>query len=386
MPEPDPKAFDEGPYGQELIQIELGLKSWPEPDAKRHHFIPRFLLNRFAKDDERLVQLDKTTGKPQVIPAKSAASRHHFYTFADGEGGKSSVVEGIFGMVENHAAPALKRLEETGEVTDVDRAAIAMFLAYLWQRTPAARERAGKLAQETAAGLMASKVNDRDAFMELLREQAEEDEEMRKTPKEAEELRQHTLEMLKDGSLSLTDPDGGATTSLLMEVAHDSAMLMFAGMEWTLIRADGAEFVTSDRGAASFDPTPQHPWSSHTLYSSPNAQTFFPISAECCLLLSPGEPELRTYEAKQATVMEVNLRIYGWTDRYIYGRTQDAVTAVRRALKKRPRLAAAPLPHRQVMVIERDPDDDRLAQAHIARGWEPYMIEQDENGLPRQLD
>jgi Protein of unknown function (DUF4238) len=382
----DLNAFDEGPFAQELIQIELGLKSWPEPDAKRHHFIPRFLLNRFAKDNERLVQLDKTTGKPQVIGAKSAASRYHFYTFADDEGQKSSVVEGILGMVENHAAPALKRLEETGEVTDVDRATIAMFLAYLWSRTPATRERAEKLAQDTAAGLMASKVNDRNAFMDLLREQAEEDEEMRRTPEEAEELRRHTLKMLKDGSLSLTDPDGGATTNLLMEVAHDTAVLVFAAMEWTLVRASGAEFVTSDRGAASFDPTPQHPWSSHTIYSSPNAETFFPISAECCLLVSPGEPGLQTYAAKQSKVMEINLRVYGRADRYIYGRTQDAVTAVRRALKKRPRLAAAPLPHRQVKVIECDPEDDRLAEAHIARGWEPYMIEQDENGLPRQLD
>jgi hypothetical protein len=382
----DSAAFDEGPFGQELIQIELGLKSWPSTSAKRHHFIPRFLLSRFANPDERLVQLDKRSGAPQAISAKRAASRHHFYTFEDDEGQKSSIIEVIFAMVEDHAAPALERLEKEGRASDIDRATIALFLAFLWARTPAARERAETLAKETAAGLMASKMNDRKEFMELLRKREADDEEFRMTPSEAEKLRKDTLAMLQDGSLSLVDPDGGRTTSLLIEIAHDTSMLMCGAMEWTLMRAHGAEFVTSDRGAASFDPTPQHPWSSHTIYSSPNAETFFPISSDYCLVVSPGEPGLRTLDANRATVMETNLRVYGWADRYIYGRNQEAVTAVRRALKKKPHLAAAPLPHRQVMVIERDPDDDRLAQAHVARGWEPYMIETDENGFPRQLD
>jgi Protein of unknown function (DUF4238) len=240
MPEPDPRAFDEGPYGQELIQIELGLKPWPEPDAKRQHFIPRFLLNRFAMADGRLIQLDTKTGTPQKVAAKRAASRHRFYTFADDEGNKSSVVEGIFGMAETHAAPALQRLEDDGEIDDVDRATISLFLAHLWTRTPAVRRLAEKLAEETAAGLLASHFADRDAFEGLLAEQAAEDPEMRKAPEEAEDLRRRTLKMLGDGSLKITSPDGGAPTNILIEVAHDTSMLIFTAMEWTLMRAEGA--------------------------------------------------------------------------------------------------------------------------------------------------
>jgi hypothetical protein len=104
---PDPRAFDEGPIGQYLIQIELGLRPWPSMDAKRHHFISRFLLNRFAPASERLFQLDIRTGKPQGgIPTGKAASRMRFYEFEDEEGNKSNVVEGLFAIVEDAATLA----------------------------------------------------------------------------------------------------------------------------------------------------------------------------------------------------------------------------------------------------------------------------------------
>jgi len=383
---PDLRAFDEGPIGQELIQMELGLKPWPSKDAKRHHFVSRFLLDRFA-NDERLVQLDLRSGKPQGgIRVDKAASRHRFYEFEDEEGNKSSMLEGLFAVIETHAAPALTRLEEDGEIDEIDRATIAMLLAFQWGRTPAARERAEKFGEEVATGQMASQYADRRAYRERVSNLEAEDESVRMTDDEAEEFRQRTLRKLRDGSLIMADPNGGATMSLLIQTANDIAQIMFVGMEWTLMRANGAEFVTSDGGAASFDPTPKHPWSGHTIYSSPNAETYFPISSRSCLVVSPGEPTLRVFDANQTKVMETNLRMYGWGDRYIYGRTQEAVTKVRRASKAKPHLAAKPQPHRFVMLIEPDPEDDRLARAHVARDWDPYMTTTDESGMPRVMD
>jgi hypothetical protein len=65
----------------------------------------------------------------------------------------------------------------------------------------------------------------------MLRQQEAEDESVRLTEEEAEELRQDTLRMLGDGTLFLADPDGGATTSLLVSTANDVALIMFGAME-----------------------------------------------------------------------------------------------------------------------------------------------------------
>lgn len=384
----DLAAFDEGPFGQELIQIELGLRAWPSTDARRHHFIPRFLLGRFAGPGGRPVQLDVTNGASRPVSARTAASEKGFYTFENDQGEKSNDIEAIFAMVESHAAPALQRLEDFGEVSEVDRATIAYFLAILWARTPAAREQAEALRRDTAAGLLASKLTDRQAFDELLQREGRANPELDLEPEQAEAVRLKTIEMLGDGTLALVDPDGGATTGMLIEIAHDTAMLIFAGMTWTLLRAAGGKsaFVISDRGLACFDPTPRHPWSSQTIFSSENAQTYFPISSDAAILLTPGPSTLEIHDLPARAVSETNLRVYGWADRFIFGRGQELVTEVRRKAKLKPQIAAAPTPNRLVKVIERDPDDERLARAHDARGWPAYMKETDEAGRIRELD
>jgi hypothetical protein len=374
----DLEAFNETAFAQRLIQIELGLAEWPVPDAKRHHFIPQFMLNRFGT--KRICQLEKATGKPQSILVAEAASRRHLYRFEDDKGNKSSVVEGIFAMAEEEAAPALLRLEEDGEVSDHERAAIALFLSYLWARTPAARKRAEAIGEEIRLGFAATQLSDPKDFKRRMSE-------LKKTPEELEELRQRMLGQLRDGEVRSRDPDGGPTTSVLLQSAHELAMEMFAGTEWALLRSRTHKFVTSDRGTVSFDPSPAHPWSGAAVLSSPDAETFFPISANHCLRISPGDPELKTVEASPSHVMEINLRIYGWADRYIYGGSQNDVCVVRRALKTSKRkYVLPPTTPRFTTLLQRDPEDDRLAQSHLARGWPAYLTALNENGIPEQLD
>jgi hypothetical protein len=374
---PDLEAFNETAFAQRLLQIELGLAEWPVPDAKRHHFIPQFMLNRFGRN--RICQLEKATGKPQSILVAEAASRRHLYRFEDDKGNKSSVVEGIFAMVEEEAAPALLRLEEDGEASDHERAAIALFLAYLWARTPVARKRAEAIGEEIRLGFAATQLSDPEDFKRRMSE-------LEKTPDELEELRQRMLGQLRDGEVRSQDPDGGPTTNVLLQSAHELEMEMFVGTEWTLLRSRTHKFVTSDRGTASFDPSPAHPWSGAAVLSSSDAETFFPISADHCLRISPGDPKLKTVEVSSSHAMEINLRIYGWADRYIYGGSQNDVCVVRRALKTSKRkYALPPTPARFTTLLQRDPDDDRLAQSHLARGWPAYLTAL-ENGIPEQLD
>jgi hypothetical protein len=72
-------------------------------------------------------------------------------------------------------------------------------------------------------------------------------------------------------------------------------------------------------------------------------------------------------------VEAINLRTYGWADRYIFGRSQEVVADVRRLAKARPKAVPVPRPPRQVLVFEAEPGDDRLAREHVRRGWPPRL-------------
>lgn len=59
------EAFEQSPVMLEFERFALdGARR--ESDAKRHHFVPRFLLARFldaARGDQRILQLDVSSGK-----------------------------------------------------------------------------------------------------------------------------------------------------------------------------------------------------------------------------------------------------------------------------------------------------------------------------------
>jgi hypothetical protein len=78
---------------------------------------------------------------------------------------------------------------------------------------------------------------------------------------------------------------------------------------------------------------------------------------------------LTVRDASASEVETINLRTYGWADEYVYGRTQEALVAVRTASRRRPADVIRPKPFTQAALIELDPDDNSLAEANRRRGW-----------------
>ncbi len=63
-----------------------------------------------------------------------------------------------------------------------------------------------------------------------------------------------------------------------------------------------------------------------------------PLGDTACLLMRPVPMGggLTVSEASAREIETINLRTYGWADEYVFGRTQDALAAVRTAARRRP--------------------------------------------------
>jgi hypothetical protein len=220
--------------------------------------------------------------------------------------------------------------------------------------------------------LFASEFSDATAFAQRYREifQSEEGD-APATDEEIEAFRLEMLEDLRDGSVGFADPHQVAL-SLGINVAGQQCYIIF-GMSWTILRCPGG-FVTSDRGLAVHDPTPPYPWSAQGLLSSPSSETTIPLSADTCLLVSLDERALDVRDISQSQADEINLRTYGWADGYVFGRSQQAVTELRRLARRRPADVIRPKPRHHTMLLEADPTDTTLADRNRARGWPPYIL------------
>jgi len=341
--------------------------------AKRHHFLPQFLLRGFSHTYHgkgHIFQMETRSRRAPVrVGVRSAAVRTGLYAAPDEDGELSNRNEGYLALVESHAAPALRHLiDDPASLTPGERATIAFFVSLQTMRTPAAAEQITTVANAAFQTWAREFYSDRRAFAERRREILGEEA----SDEEIEQFRQEAIAQIRDGRLRLSGRAAALSTGLTHAVENVPMLIEF---DWTLLRATSGGFITSDRGYAIHDPTPPVPWAWQAFRSSENSETTMPLSDTACLLMRPVPMGggLTVREASAHEVETINLRTYGWADEYVFGRTQDALVAVRMPSRRRPADVIRPKPFTQVVLLEPDPDDNSLAEANVRRGWPSYL-------------
>src|SRR5581483_5422721 len=211
--------------------------------------------------------------------------------------------------------------------------------------------------------------SDRSAFAERHREYFRNDA----TDEELEAFRLETLAQIRDGRLKLSGREAAISTGLTHAIENVPWLIEF---HWTLLRAPDGGFVTSDRGYAIHDPDPRFPWSFQALLSSEATETSVPISDTACLVMRPTPMgcQLHVRDASPREIETINLRTFGWAEKYVFGRSHETLVAVRRATRHRPADVVRPRPFVQVIGLEPDPDDRSLIDANGRRGWPAQLL------------
>jgi hypothetical protein len=312
--------------------------------AKRHHFVPQLLLRGFSHDFKgkpHIFQMESTTRRaPLRVGLRSAAVKERFYAAPDEQGELSNRNEAYLALVESEAAPALRHLiDDPASLSPGERSTIALFVSLQTMRTPAAAEQVTAVANVALQTWASEFCSDRQAFAERQRAQFGEEA----TDEEIEQFRQEMLAQVRDGRLKLSGRAAALSTGLTHAV---EIVPMLFRCDWTLLRAASGGFITSDRSYAIHDPTLRFPWESPGFFSSDSSETTMPLSDSACLLMRPMSLEggMTVHEASPTEVETINLHTYGWADEYVFGKTQDALVAVRVASRRRPADVIHPIP------------------------------------------
>jgi len=361
----------EGPLAREIRKYVEDGHEMPRPPARRHH-VPAFLLARFAGPCGMrrgwLRQLDKRSGKPGRTTPNDGCFGIDLYTQASDDDTNVAIpdtrVEMLFSIVEKHAAPALQRLvADPLGLTAEDRQTLSYFLAFQYTRTPPAitdLERTAQVLADLHTGLSLEHSDFSDTYRTHIDRDANESQ--------VEAARRKMLRQFLDGDVIVRAPNAALFT--IVSTA-DALAEAYYGLEWLVAEADPGvgEFVTSDRALAIVDPTPKFPWSGDAPASSPSAQTTVPLDPHHVLVVQSGPPRVGRTTAPRETVTRINLRTYGWAERFIYGNKQKTVQDVRTAAKQNRRAVPTPRVAHQVIVEEADPDDPTVGREHLQRGW-----------------
>jgi hypothetical protein len=374
-----PPPQREIPLFKHLREIADGTRPKPQTRARRHHYIPSFLLARWAmpqgQRQGKLFELLVPGGRPRTTTPDRSAFRRDLYAQDVGEASPDLTFEAYLSIIENYAAEPLKRLAGLpSSISDDDRAVIACFVAHQEARTPPALAQHRINAFQAAQFALAEFIGDWNEFAKRYRDEVDADA----TDETIAAFRATATESFAAGDHTIEVPAGAVLHAMTILTPQTAAVI--ATQDWTILRATDAEFITNDRGIAMFDPTPRFPWSGNAWLSSPNAEATMPLGPDACLRMTPGEERFSTRTVEATVVEEINLRTYGWAEQSIFGTSQEAVVQVHRVAKRDRRRVPRPRIPRQVVVEPADPDDKTAGADNARRGWPRLLARSDGSG------
>lgn len=219
-------ADPEPPFIRRFREITEGKRTMPKTMARKQHYVPSFLLARWATPKTRkgaLATIEVAIGEVVTRSPGKVALQRDLYTLDKGTASINLGVEALLGIVEENAAEAIKRLEAAPErISMDDRATIAYFLAIQQGRTPPGLEQHGTVARAAAEEALHAFFQNTTAVADRYREKCNPDADM-------EEIRAFAIQQItafKEGRLTIELPEEArfqAMAKTISAIAYDVA-------------------------------------------------------------------------------------------------------------------------------------------------------------------
>lgn len=314
------------------------------PAAKRHHYVPEFVLRRFSEEPSNRKSLlwrhPTKGGKAERANPRNEAVIGHYNTFVFEDGRKDSFAEETLSHIDGAAAEAIKQLADGGELDDEQRLMMAFFIVLAKSRTPLGRSWLRFTDETLARTVLETQLSQAEGFAAMWNRATGE----KLCNDDAEAMRVELIGDLAEGRLVIESPHSREVALMFMAL-EKIAPIVAERLTWTVLRAPrDSQFILGDTPLAIYDSAPRVADGGVGFLSSEHVETTLPLDPSCCLMLTPGDKLWGEAEAKPDVVESINLRSYAWAQQAIYGSSQQAVTDVRALVKRSRQQLARYLP------------------------------------------
>jgi hypothetical protein len=283
---------------------------------KRHHYLPQFYLNGFARDQHFFVY-DRVNHEYRKQTPKNTAVEKDFYTLTDDSGQKHTSIETKIAEIESRAKPVIDKLDSSKAVTFEDRVALSHFIALFIGRTPEYNA-TFKLLQDQ----LLRKVN-KVKFHSIEQTQAVLDDYKATNPDKDKLSAEELYEIVQKDEYNIEF--GRANT---IDAMLDLAQLLtkyFCKMHWLVYHAPRqTSFVTTDSPFIIFPPTgrPKDTFFRGVGIITPGANKIIPLTQTTTLImLDPGEFTVHQ-QVSRRFVRAINLNLASQCFRFVISRDE----------------------------------------------------------------
>jgi hypothetical protein len=224
---------------------------------KRQHYVPKFLLRRFAAREGRwqghIFRLDTKSGRPRPAVPRTEAAKNRYYDLPDDLVGEFQP-EHVLEKIESSAASAVKRLGAADDLQQPDVIWLAYFSLLQTSRTPLDRAERRYLDEVMAQQLEELRFSAKEEAVTFLRRA-----DPTLTVAQAEERRREIVNDLGAGRIRLESTAEREIAGMFLGL-NEAVGQLVAGCDWTLVEfAEAPPLVLPDTGYTRYDPDPRVP-------------------------------------------------------------------------------------------------------------------------------
>ncbi len=308
---------------------------WIVTSPKRHHYLPRFYLNRFTRSGKLWVyDRHEDTYRPQT--PQNTAVIGHYYSITTPTGEKDTELEGVLAQMEGVAEKVIAKADARADITPQEKADLAYFVAWLYARVPefqATFEQASEYFWKLVARQTFATVEDTER---ILREHP--------AGKDYPDLTADKLHEFIHGDDYTVQTHRHLSLLQTIEFAQD-LWQYFVQMNWIFCHAEtGSAFITSDTPFCLLPPLKQTgPAWAGTGLLTPGATKFIPLTASTALVMGDRGDHVVHRDSEAWRVRDGNLALTVRCLRYLLGPDEatlrDLVTTTKIAgTKLKPRI------------------------------------------------
>ena len=299
------------------------LMSQPHLDgAKQQHYVPRFYLAGFARQNQ-LAVFDRRTGTTRMRTPGHTARIPNLYTFEDKQDRRRFDFERMFGYFEDKVAPIIARVAARERIDGDQRELLTAYLALAALRTPSAISEAKAVhAGFTKARSLFTFSTERGA-LRVLREM----EEPTAVEEALRDMAKRVAKMVRDDAYTVEVDDGFALGESLkkFKVIADA---MYP-RDWMVLytRSDSESFLTTDTPIV-LTTTSSAMRHLPLGYGSAHAQILSPLAHNCAIVMSGDQGRTGRTDITSEALARFNRAVAGDCHRYVFGRDAELVKHV----------------------------------------------------------
>lgn len=245
-----------------------------QPQARRHHYVPKVLLKRFVDSDKWLHFYDKNQPEIGVRPTRieNAFVQSHIYSEIDDSGAKDPKLESEFSKIEDKIEPILSkalaaiRLDQTPQLCREKQALLREFLILQWKRVPDLRR-----SVATDEEMRTQRQQVLAELRERFPERAGEIDALSDPTKEALDIRNVRVRSLRDRSPRVVQ------------------VLKQRGLAFIRIRVPGKAFIIASR------PVAQLAFRDGKTLADAKTEMWLPVASDAALGVGNGIDEVSLY-------------------------------------------------------------------------------------------